>query len=845
MLRLSLRSISASWGRFVLTSLAVVVGVGFVVASLVVTDSLSASVDEFFTDLTAGIDLTVRADSYVDDFGALRGQIPLDLVDEVRATEGVEAAEPSVSGYAQLLDRDGRPLSTDGSPFLGVSWGTDARLNLPTMEEGRAPENRNEVAIDRGSAQDLRLGLGDHTTLVLADGSDPEVEVVGIFTFGSSNNVLGARITAFDMDTALSLFSDDGGVDTVDVVAQAGVDPGALAQRLETVLPEGTEVVTSDVLAEESGSALTGIMEIFRNVLLGFAGVALFVSAFFIHNTMSISVGQRTRQLALLQAVGATPAQIVRLVVAEALLMGIVASVVGMGFGLLLASVLEALLASAGLNLPTQRSVVTPGTLVAAFVVGVGVSALSSLIPARRAAAILPVEGMRHGIATYRMSSRQRVWIGVVLLALGTVGVVAAVWAVEGVVPTILLLVVAAVGVFAGIAQLSPLVVVPVAGTVGRPLARLLGVVGRMAHANAVRNADRTARSGTALMIGLALVTSVFIAGESIKASMERSVEGSIGADFVLSTADYIGFSPTITEEVRGLEEIDAVSGVRMGQFLFEGAPRQLMAVDAEVAADLLDIGIESGSVGDLDDRSLLLHRDPARDRGLEVGDSVDVEMAGGAVELTVAAIYSDATMVGNYVVEIDLVEELDPRNDLDVFAMAHVAPGVDHAEARAALEVVVAEHPTVRLEDRSAWQETQLAEFDQLMVAINGLLVLALFIALLGIGNTLALSVLERTREIGLLLAVGMVPGQVRRMVVVEAIMVTLFGAALGVVVGAAFGLVLTAVLPASFVSTTVIPFGTIALIVVLSAVAGTVAGLLPARRAARLDVLDAIHAP
>ena len=846
MLRISLRGVLAAKGRFILTSLAVVIGVGFVVASLVVTDSLRASVDDFFTDLTSEIDLTVRAESNVDGFGGVRGQISPELIDEVLATEGVEAAEVTVSGYAQLLDSDGLPLPTSGAPFLGVSWGVDPRNNLATLDEGRAPEASTEVAIDRSSSEDYGLGVGDRTTVILSDASNPEVEIVGIFTFGPSNNVLGARITAFDLDTAIDLFGGGDKVDGIDVVAQPDVEQDALAERLESVLPEGVEVVTSEEVADESGSAVAGTLDVFRNVLLGFAGVALFVSAFFIHNTLSISVGQRTRQLALLQACGATPAQIVLSVVIEALLIGVVASVLGIGFGLLLASVLEALLSSAGLNLPTQESVIAPLTLVAAAVVGIGVTVASSLIPARRAAAVLPVEGIRHGVATYRMSSVQRGWSGLLLVGLGALGVAAGVWVADGIMATVLLLVAGAIGVFAGIAQLSPVVVVPFAGAVGRPLVSLLGVVGRLAHANAVRNADRTARSAAALMIGLALVTSVFIAGTSIKATVEQSIEGTIGADFVLSTADYVGFSPVVTEEVDALAEIDAVSGVRMDQFLLEGSPRQLMAVDAQVAADLLDLGVEAGSVAALDDRSILLHRDPARDRNLTVGDTVEVEMVtGGPVELTVAGIYRDATMAGNYIIEMDLLERLNPRNELDMFAMAHVAPGVDPADARAALEAVVADHPTVRLEDRSDWQDTQLAEFDQVLVAINGLLVLALFIALLGIGNTLALSVLERTREIGLLLAVGMVPGQVRRMVVVESVMVTLFGAGLGVAVGTAFGLVITAVLPDSFVSVTVIPFGTVALIVVLAAVFGTVAGLLPARRAARLNVLDAIHSP
>ena len=846
LLRISVRSILANKGRFVLTTFAVVMGVGFVVASLVVTDSLRASVDGLFDEVTSGIDVVVRAESNLDGPVPVRDQIPAHLEQELVAVDGVEVAQQSVEGYAQLLDSGGEAVGSTGSPFIGVSWGSDESIGGAALVDGRAPEGPSEVAIDRGTASDYELGVGDRTTVLLADGTDPEVQVVGIFTFGSANNVLGARITAFDLATAVDLFGTEGRVDSIDVVVSPDTSADEIIDRIRPVLPEGVEVVTAREVADESGAAVAGYLDAFRNVLLGFAGVALLVSAFFIHNTLSISVGQRTRQLALLQACGATPGQVVRSVVGEALVIGLVAAVVGSGFGLLLATLLKAGFSAAGLNLPSQGSVIAPRTLVVALVVGLVVTVAAAAIPARRAATITPVEGMRDGIVTFRLSTAQRGWSGLVLVVLGAIGIVAGVWLAGSTRATVALLVLGALGIFIGIAQLSPVAVIPAAGALGRPLMSLVGVAGRLGHANVVRNADRTARAASALTIGLAMVTTVLVAGASMKDNLITSIEGSIAADYVLSTESYIGFSPTVTEAVGDLDEIDAVSGVRMDSFLFDGDVRQLVAADSEVAATLLDLDVREGDIEDLDDRSIFLHSDPASSRNLAVGDTVEVEFAaGGPQDLTVAGIYDDATLVGNYLVDLDLLRRYNPRNDLDIFAFAHVAPGVVPADARAALEALLDDHPTVVLEDRAAWRDTQVAEFDTVLVAVNGLLLLALFIALLGIGNTLALSVLERTREIGLLRAVGMLPIQVRRMVLVESVLVTVFGAVFGVIVGVVFGLVLTAALPESLVDAAVVPYDTMLLTVVAAAACGVLAGLLPARRAARLDVLDAIHSP
>jgi putative ABC transport system permease protein len=845
MLRLSLRNVFAHKVRFLLTTLAVVMGVGFAVGSFVVTDSLQASVNQLFEDVTSGVDVSVRATTNLDggQGPAARGRVPEDVINEVRSVVGVVAAEGTVGGYAQLVDLEGEPLTTTGAPFLGVSWGHMDVLRPATLDEGRGPNGLGEVAIDRGTAADYGFSVGDRTTVLLANGTHPEVEIVGIFTFGEANNLLGARLTAFDVDVAQEIFGTGEEVDSIDVVAGRGVDPDELAGRIQESLPPGFEAVTGTHIAGEFDDATEGFLGAFRNILLGFAAIALFVSAFFINNTFSIVVGQRTRQLALLRAVGASPAQITGSVVGEALVVGALASVLGVGCGLLIAIGLQELLQAAGTGLPDQGLLVLGRTLVAAAVVGMGVTLVASLTPARRASAVPPVEGMREGFVPMRWSRRRRALSGTVLTAAGIALVIGGLWVVESTTSVIALLGIGAVAVFLGIAQLSPIAAIPVAGALGRPIAPIFRVAGRLANANAVRNPERTSKTASALMIGLALVTTVFVVGTSVKESFAKSIENSVGADYVLSTDGFIGFSPALTEELAALPEVRDVTGVRFSRILVEGKAKDVVAAQAESADRLVDIDVQAGSLADLDEHSIFLHEDPAEDLGVSVGDSVTVEMAtGGPQELTVAGIHADSTYVGNYFIDLDLFETHYPTSNLDLLAFARLDDGVDPEAGRAAIDTVLADHPQVKLEDRAAYQASQEEQFNGILVAVNGLLGLALFIALLGIANTLALSVLERTREIGLLRAVGMRRRQVRQMVLAESAMVAVFGAALGIAVGLAFGVAITVALPPSVVTTTAIPFGAIALIVAVAGVCGLLAGLLPARRAARLDVLRAI---
>ena len=847
MLRLSFRSILAHKLRFLLTTLAVVTGVAFIVGAFVVTDSLRASVNDLFANINKGVDVSVRASTPIGggtSVGLSRGRVSGDLVDVVRQVDGVAVAEGTIGGYAQVLDKNGEPLKTTGAPFLGVSWGKDDSLYPVKLEDGHKPVGPNEVAIDRASAQDAGLTVGDHTKVLLLDGTQRDVTVVGIFTFGEANNLLGARLTAFDASVAQEVFGGPGQFDSIDVRAQPGIAPADLANRIQSVLPAGTEAVTASTVRQEGENTVGGFLDVFQNILLGFAAVAVFVAAFYINNTFSIVLlGQRTRELALLRAIGATPGQVTRSVMLEATIIGATGLAFGVAFGLVIAHVLRAILSAGGFDVPSNSLVLLGRTWGAAVLVGIGVTVVAAAVPARRAARIPPIEGLREGYVVHHVSRARRTALATCVIAAGGLLVFLGLFVADGAMPILLTLGLGAIMVFLGVAQLSPVVAVPVTRILGRIVGAPFRQAGRLGRANTTRNPYRTAKTAAALMIGLALVTAVFVIGTSIKKTFASSIDKAVKADFIVSTDTNTGYSPQLTAALAALSELESVTGVRFDRLLFNGHERDVVAVDPVPSAAVVDIGVQSGSLADLGPGSIFIQKDPAKDLGLKAGDTVQVQFAsGGPQQLRVAGIYSDATWAGNYLIDLATFERYYPANQLDMFTFARVAPGVDAANAKAAIEAALAPYPQVKLEDRAEFKASQEAQLNGLLIAVNGLLALALFIALMGIANTLALSVLERTREIGLLRAVGMLRRQVRQMVLTEAITVALFGAVLGVAVGMLFGIATASALPASAVKTIAVPAGTLVGIVVASAIFGTLAGLLPARRAARLDVLKAI---
>ncbi len=841
MFKLSVRSMLAHKIRFVMTSFAVVLGVSFVVGSLVVTDTVRQSFDTLFAQINQGIDLEVRSQSaFADDPGTTdREPLPADLVSTIQDVDGIDAVMGSVAGTAQPVAPDGDPVTTTGAPLIGTSWGAEDQLSSVSLEQGHKP-GPGEIALDQGTFEEYDYQLGQSVDVLLPQGRQT-FTLVGTATFGDSNSLAGARLTLFDPEQAQQVFDRVGKWDTIDIAVDSGADVQAVRTAVSQVLPSGTEVVTGQTIANEGADAIDQFTSIFGNILLGFAAVALFVSAFYIYNTFSIILGQRIKELALLRAIGASARQIRATVIMEALLVGAISSALGVAIGMLTALGIRGLLNAGGFGLPSDALVLKWPTIVAAVVVGMGVTLAASVLPARKAARVSPITALRDGVSTSDGSRRVRLVVGGVMTAIGAVLLAFGLFAADGAGPLILGLGGGAVLVFLGIANLSPLFAGPVANILGAPVAKAFGEPGKLARENATRNPFRTASTASALVIGLALVTTALVVGTSVKSTFAAKTEQAVTADFIISEPSFNGFSPTLRDDLADDPEFSAVTGVRFGQFKFGGATKDIVAVDPE-AGNVIDIGLEKGDIAELGPQEIMLHKDPAKDAGLQVGDTVDVQFSRtGTKTFTVAGIYDDATFAGNYLISTE-AWNANFTDTLDQFVFARTADGVSADQARAAVEKATAEFPQVDVENRSEFLDSQQAQIDQVLITVNALLLLAVVIAVLGIGNTLALSVFERTRELGLLRAVGMSRRQTRRMIRWESAIVSLFGAVLGVVVGLAFGVAASTAMPESFLNTIDIPSGSLVLLVVVAIVAGLLAAIMPARRAAKLDVLQAI---
>jgi putative ABC transport system permease protein len=842
MLRVTLKGLLEHKIRFILTTFAVVVGVAFVVGAFTLTDSVRAQFDKLFEEINEGIDLAVRGEETFDT-GPFGTRPPVDesLLAEVRAVPGVAEAVGFAGGLpALLVGADGKAVEPTGGPPLAVSWSESELLQTVTLRDGRAPAAAGEVAIDVDTADRGDVAVGDTVTIQTPQGPS-EFELVGTFTFGSSNALSGATLTAFTLPEVQRLYNLEGKYQEIDIALTDPSERDAVQERIRAFLPPGTEVITGETLVEDSQEAVGEFVGIFGNVLLGFAGVVLFVGAFLISNTFTIVVGQRVRELALLRAVGASGRQIAGSVFGEALVVGVLASVLGFVLGLGIALFLNAVLSAAGFGAGDTSLVITPRTLLVAVAVGIGVTLVSSISPARKATTIPPVAAMREGFSLQGTTFARRAFGGVAMILVGSILLV---YALFGDPDTIVLvggMIVGAVLVFLGVALLSPTVASPLARLVGAPLARLYRMPGRLAEENAARAPRRTASTASALMIGLALVSTALIVGTSIKDSVADTISGSIRADWYVQASGFFGFSTEIAGGMAELPELSAVSGIRFAQFQVEGSTKQANAVDYAVVDELFDLDVREGSFGP-GVEGVAVGKDPAADLDLAPGDVVTVVFPEtGPQEVPVVAVYEDTSVLGNWALDLETYARNYTEN-LDLFVAARSADGTSPEEVRAAIETVTAPYPQVEIQDRAEFTQSQEDQINQFLVVINVFLVFAVLIAFIGITNTLALSVFERTRELGLLRAVGMLRPQVRRMVRLEAVIVAVFGALLGVTVGVVFGIAVTVSLPDDLVSVLTVPWPSLVLVVVVAGLVGVLAALWPAWRAGRLNVLDAI---
>ncbi|CAL9387513.1 hypothetical protein SUDANB15_01178 [Streptomyces sp. enrichment culture] len=852
MLKAALRSFLAHKGRLLLSALAVVLSVAFVAGSLIFSDTVSRTFDRLFASSSADVTVSPRDDleSSVPT-GAVQ-TVPASLAGRLARVTGVESAHPDVEvENITVVDGDNESVGpTTGAPTIAVDWYVSER-SVVELTSGRTPRGDGEAVLDADTADARGVEIGD-TLSVHARPGTFRVEVVGVATFTTTNP--GAALVFLDPEVAAArLLGSADRATSVSVDAAPGVTDAELKRRVTAELGTGTyDVETADEQARTAADELGGFLDVIKYVMLGFAGIAVLVGVFLIVNTFSMLIAQRTRELGLLRALGADRRQVRRSVLTEAVLLGLVGSTLGLAAGIGLAFGLIRLMGVFGMNLKTTEMVIGWATPVTAYVVGVGVTFVAAYLPARRAAGVSPMAALADAeVAGVGRPLRVRAVVGSVVGALGAAALIGCVTSGEtsaaasllglGVVLTLIATVIA-----------GPLLVRPVIRVLGAAFPALFGPVGRMSQRNALRNPRRTGATAAALMVGLALVGGMSVASASMSRSFDEQIDKTLGADFVVQSATFMPFAQEVTDRVRDTEGVGLVVRQRFAPVavrLPDGERIETTAAGYDDGVD--DVARVTYASGDtaaaLADGALAMDAGFAGEHDVRVGSTVPVEFPGGKrTELTVTALTDmeggeGFGMRGGLFLGIATVEEYVPGGqDSALYVNAAAGTGADGLRDR--LETALDPYPQVQVRDQADYKELVHDQIAVLLYLVYALLGLAIVIAVLGVVNTLALSVVERTREIGLLRAIGLARRQLRRMIRLESVVIAVFGAVLGLALGLVWGLCVQQVLALQGMTALAVPWGTVVAVVIGSAVVGIAAALLPALRASRMNVLEAV---
>ncbi len=843
MLRVALTSLLARKLRLLMSTAAIVLGVAFVAGSLIFTDAMSGAFDDIIEGSTADAEVAHRG---ANDFEALPDSrvLPASLADELEALPEVASAHPqNVLQTVFVIDEHGKVVGGNGPPGLAFNP-TDA-ISLtgePVMSiaEGDLPDAAYEVALDEKTAERAGYDLGDEVTLATsATPPTMRAELVGLVD--SSTSTVGATITVFDTEFLQDYFFDGKDVFTsISLNAADGVTQRELADAAQAVLPPGVEARTGDEVVERNQSVLDEVLGYLRTFLLVFAAVSLVTGTFLIINTFSILVAQRSRELALLRALGASRRQVNASVMLEALVVGLVGSTIGVGVGYLLSQLLRLFFGQFGLDLSGASFPVHLSTVLWSYAVGVPVTLVASILPARRASRIPPIAALRDDVALPESTLRRRVAVGVLLVILGAGGMVLG-FAGSGS-SGLLVIGLGVLLVLVGVALMSPVLGQPLLAAFGALFRRTFGAVGVLAGGNVRRNPRRTGATASALMIGVTLMTMMSVFGASASASTDEAIGETLTSQFVISNVVQVPFSPAVAAEVERLDGVAGVAQLRMAYPEVDGAGFQFaVAMDPDQLPTAFDVAATEGSIDRLGPGTVALSTARAEALGVDIGDRLTMTLQGGSQQLRVVATFRPGLLPGDYLVDpATLVEGGVAPLDSMVFVTKD--PAADTDEVRARIERVIEDLPTVTVKDPEGYADEQMGQINQFLYMIYALLGLSVVIAVLGVVNTLGLSVVERTREVGLLRAVGLSRRQLRTMVRLESVAVVVFGALLGLVMGLVFGFTIVKALADQGLSEVSVPWLWLVGFLLAATVLGVVAAVLPARRAARLDVLRAI---
>ncbi|CAM5326650.1 FtsX-like permease family protein OS=Streptomyces alboniger OX=132473 GN=CP975_01870 PE=3 SV=1 [Streptomyces alboniger] len=851
MLKATLRSFLAHKGRLVLSALAVILSVAFVAGSLIFSDTVNRTFDRLFASTSADVMISPPDDLDEAVPSGRTPTVPASLRERVAEVEGVADAHLDVSvDNVTVVGRDNESVgSTTGAPTVATNWYVTDRSPV-RLTSGHAPRGPRQAVLDADTADKKNVEIGDTLTVLARPGS-VRVEIVGIATFTTTNP--GAALVFLETRSAQrELLGSADEATSISVTAADGVSDATLKRRIAAAVGSGLELETADEQADSAASELGGFLDVVKYVMLGFAGVAVLVGIFLIVNTFSMLIAQRTRELGLLRALGAERGQVRRSVLIEALLLGAVGSTLGLAAGIGLALGLIELMGVFGMNLKSTEMVLRWVTPVASYVVGVGVTFVAAYLPARRAAHVSPMAALADAeIAGVGRPLRVRAVVGSVVAVAGAAALVGCAAAEKTSTAASLLGLGIALSLVATVIA-GPLLVRPVIRVLGGVFPAVFGSVGRMSQRNALRNPRRTGATAAALMVGLALVGGLSVASASMTKSFDQQIDDTLGADFVVQNSNFLPFSPEVTAEVEDIEGAGLVVRQRF-------SPVELSLPDGEKVEStaagydrrLDDVArvtyAEGSSRAALAPGRIGMDEEFAAEHRVRVGDELPVLFPGGRkATLTVGALTDQEApegfgVEGGLFLGLGTVEKYVPDGQ-DSAVYVNAASGTDPDTLRERLEKALDPYPQVQVRDQADYKELIRRQIAVMLYLVYALLGLAIVIAVLGVVNTLALSVVERTREIGLLRAIGLGRRQLRRMIRLESVVIAVFGAVLGLALGLVWGLAVQQILALQGMRELAFPWPTIVAVVLGSVVVGLAAALLPALRASRMNVLAAI---
>ena len=847
MIKVALKGLAGRKVRALLTAFAVIIGVSMVSGTFVLTDTMQKSFNGIFETSYENTDVIVSGHQVVESETADVPTIPSSLLRDVRALPEVGAAAGSISDdtTAKLIGADGDSLAGQNPTIVSAFDYTQPQLSPLKLQSGEWAEGDDQITIDAGTAKKHDYAIGD-TVGVSASGPVEQYTITGIAKFGEVDSLGGAVIAVFDMPTAQKLLHQEGQYDELSITAKAGTSGAALRSAVDKLAPANADVKLAAQEAKDAAKETNEGLGFVRYFLLGFGGIALFVGAFVIFNTLSITVAQRTREFATLRTLGASRKQVLRSVQIEGLVIGVLASIVGLVLGIGIAKGMNALFVAFGIDLPNAGTVVQPRTIIVSLLLGTIITLLSSIVPARRATRVPPIAAVREGSELPQTSMQKhstKVALGVIAAAVAamTMGVFGGVSG--GLVA--LLLGGGLLTLFIGVALIAPRLVKPLAGLVGWPARRAGGSAGRLASSNSVRNPSRTAATAAALMVGLTLVTAVAVLGNGLRASVNDAVAKQLqNADYVLAGSNGATYSAEADATLAETDGVEVASGIRQGEALIDGEEGMIAGVDSATIGHFYKFDWTEGSadtLSQLDDGGALITEPYADKQDLKVGDEIAITTPTGDKHTVVVRGIHDPPQLDSLLGDVAVGQK--------AFDAAYQAPknsmtfvDTEAGVTTAAIETAAAGYPDANVSTEAKFGKDRTKSFATFLSMIYVLLGFSVIVSLFGMVNTLVLSVFERTRELGMLRAIGMTRRQARRMIRHESIITALIGAALGLPLGIFVAALMTGAL-SDYGVTLSIPYGMLTAFTLVAVLAGIGAAILPARRASRLNVLNALH--